>query len=122
MEEYIDNLDNERMVIKGHITIHPNINTQQEKTEQAEKNPKEKQSNADDKSIYTYCGVLLKFSKRPYSFRTEDETIKIGDRVIVPVGDDEEKMIGVVASIIKYTEAAVPYPLQKTKFIIKKVD
>lgn len=77
---------------------------------------------ADDKTIYTYCGVLLPFSSRPYSFRTEDETIQIGDTVIVPVGDDEKEMKGKVVSVGRYSRLGVPYPVEKTKTIIRKTE
>lgn len=75
-----------------------------------------------DKTIYTYCGVLLPFSSRPYSFRTEDYSIKIGDAVIVPVGEDKKEMKGKVVSVGQYSRLGVPYPVEKTKFILRKVD
>ena len=75
---------------------------------------------ANDKSIYTYCGVLLSYSSQPYCFLTEDETIQIGDTVIVPVGEKPNELKGTVVSVGKYTRIAVPYPLEKTKKIIRK--
>lgn len=79
------------------------------------------QAHVDDKIIYTYCGVLLPFSNRAFSYRTEDDTIQIGDGVIVPVGVDNEEMKGKVVSVGKYARAGVPYPVEKTKFILKKI-
>ncbi|MDD6022394.1 MAG: hypothetical protein ACI4GA_07940 [Acutalibacteraceae bacterium] len=76
----------------------------------------------NDKTIYTYCGVLLPFSSRPYSFRTEDKTIKIGDTVIVPVGENEKEMKGQVVSIGQYSRLGVPYPVEKAKMIIRKAE
>ena len=75
----------------------------------------------DDKTIYTYCGVLLPFSNRAFSYRTEDDTIQIGDVVIVPVGGDNEEMEGKVVSVGKYARAGVPYPVERTKFVLKKI-
>lgn len=75
----------------------------------------------DDITIYTYCGVLLPFSNRPYSFRTEDKTVQIGDTVIVPVGKENEEMEGKVVSVGQYARAGVPYPVEKAKFILKKL-
>lgn len=75
----------------------------------------------NDKTIYTYCGVILPFSPRPYSFRTEDKTIQIGDTVIVPVGADKKEMKGKVVSIGQYLRLGVPYPVEKSKMIIRKV-
>lgn len=73
----------------------------------------------DDK-IYTFCGVAFPHAVRPYSYRTEDPTIKVGDEVLVPVGDKET--IGTVVSVGQYMRIAAPYPVDKTKFIISKVN
>ncbi len=75
-----------------------------------------------DKTIYTYCGVLIPFSSRPYSFRTDDNSIKIGDTVIVPVGENEKEMKGRVVSIGQYLRLSAPYPVEKTKLIIRKAE
>lgn len=80
----------------------------------------QQQEYLNDKTIYTYCGVLLPFSPKAYSYRTEDETIQIGDTVIVPVGEDDEEKTGTVVSIGKYARVGVPYPVEKTKFILRK--
>lgn len=74
----------------------------------------------EDMAIYIYCGVLLPFSNRPYSFRTEDESVQIGDTVIVPVGKENESMEGKVVSVGKYMRSGVPFPVEKTKFILEK--
>lgn len=74
----------------------------------------------DDKTIYTYCGVLLPFSERVFSYRTEDTTIQIGDTVIVPVGRDNEEKEGKVVSVGQYARSGVAYPVEKTKFILRK--
>lgn len=79
-------------------------------------------SQSDDKAVYTYCGVLLSFSSRPYFFRTDKDDIEIGDRVFVQVGSDNEEAEGVVVSIGKYLRIAVPFPVEKTKFIIGKFE
>jgi len=81
-----------------------------------------KQEYENDKTIYTYCGVLLPFSSRPYSFRTEDDKVKIGDTVIVTVGDDKKEMKGKVVSIGQYSRLGVPYPVEKTKMIVRKIE
>lgn len=76
---------------------------------------------ADNNTIYTYCGVILPFSSRQYNFRTEDETIQIGDKVVVPVGKDDKETEGTVVSVGQYMNIAVPYPIEKTKVIIRKI-
>lgn len=89
-----------------------------EKDSQEQKSKSE--DTANDKSIYTYCGVLLSYSSQPYYFLTEDETIQIGDTVIVPVGEKSNELKGTVVSVGQYTRIAVPYPIEKTKTIIGK--
>lgn len=73
-----------------------------------------------DKTIYTYCGVRLPFSDRPYFFRTEDDSLEIGDTVIVPIGEDEKEAEGTIVSIGRYARIGVPFPVEKTKFILRK--
>ena len=70
-----------------------------------------------DKTIYTYCGVLLPFSDRPYSFISDVEDIQIGDTVVVPVGEEEKEMEGEVVSVGRYSRLGVPFPVEKTKHI-----
>lgn len=73
-----------------------------------------------DTTIYTYCGVLLSHSTRPYFFRTEDVSIKIGDEVIVPVGSDKREAKGKVVSVGQYARIGVPFPVEQTKMILRK--
>ncbi len=82
--------------------------------------PAEKAEFSEDKTIYTYCGVKLPFSARPYSFRTDDKDLKIGDKVTVPVGEDNREAEGIVVSLGQYARIGVPYPVEKTKFILRK--
>lgn len=77
---------------------------------------------AKDTTIYTYCGVLLPNSPRPLSYRTDDDTIKIGDSVIVPYGSNNEEKEGTVVSVGQYARLGVPYPVERTKSIIRKKD
>ena len=74
-----------------------------------------------DSEVYTYCGIMLPFSNRPYSYRTDDASIKIGDTVIVPVGIDETEIEGKVVSVGQYLPVGAPYPVEKTKKIIRKI-
>ncbi|MCD7773090.1 MAG: hypothetical protein LUH08_03430 [Ruminococcus sp.] len=75
----------------------------------------------DNRNIYIYLSVLLPFSPRPYFFRTNDPSIKLGEKVIVAVGNEQKQMEGIVVSVGQYYPVAVPYPLEATKFIIAKV-
>lgn len=79
------------------------------------------QTITEDSDIYIYCGVILPFSSKPYSFRTNDESIKIGDTVIVPVGKEQKETEGKVVSVGQYMRVGVPYPVEKTSFILRKI-
>ncbi len=69
---------------------------------------------------YYCCGVVFENYETTYQYLCDDLSIKIGDRVSVPVGNKGEIAIGTVVSIGKYLETATPYPIRKTKKIIKK--
>ena len=74
-----------------------------------------------DSEVYTYCGIMLPFSNRPYSYRTDDASIKIGDTVVVPFGIDETETEGKVVSVGQYLAVGAPYQIEKTKKIIRKI-
>ena len=72
------------------------------------------------KRQYYCCGVVFEHHETTYQYLCEDISIEIGDKVSVPVGDRGDIAIGTVVSIGKYLETATPYPIRKTKKIIKK--
>ncbi len=76
--------------------------------------------NMEERTGYIYCGVMFPYQDRVYHYRTEDKTIRPGDRVIVPIGEDNEEKMARVVSIDLYHSSNVPYPVHKTKMIIKK--
>ena len=73
-----------------------------------------------DKNEYIYCGVMYEGNDFTYHYLTDDESIKIGDTVIVPVGSTNEETTATVVSVGKYLRVAAPYPVEKTKKIIRK--
>lgn len=66
-----------------------------------------------------YCSVSLDGGKT-YYYTTEDESIEIGDEVIVPVGADGNELTGVVEDIEYFKPEGAPFPLESTKKIIGK--
>lgn len=68
-----------------------------------------------------YAKVKLGDSSFGYSYCCNDQSIKAGDKVIVPVGDKQE-ITGTVISVDLYARDQVPYPIEKTKFIIRKAE
>lgn len=71
---------------------------------------------------YIYCMVRLPNSYRLYSYRTEDESLQVGDVVDVPVGQDNDVICGKIEKTGYYNEGNAPYPVHKTKLIIGKHD
>lgn len=77
---------------------------------------------ATDKTEYTFCGVTFLHGWQIYYYRTEDETIAVGDRVIVPIGNEGRTIEAEVTTVEKHTRATVPYPVDRAKFVLRKVD
>lgn len=73
-----------------------------------------------DKRIYTYCGVIFPHKMQVYHYRTEDETITIGDTVLVPTRGNETA--GKVVSVGRYLRIAAPFPVEKAKFVTCKAE
>lgn len=75
--------------------------------------------NSDQK--YKFCAVSFNESFQTYSYLCEDETIQVGDQVIVPVGPQNVELEATVKKIIYATKAAAPYQFDKLKKIITRV-
>ena len=69
---------------------------------------------------YLYCSVSFHPGGKTYYYLTEDEDIKVGDYVVVPVGTDEKESIVRVMDIESYCEDEVPFPVDATRHIIRK--
>lgn len=67
---------------------------------------------------YIYCQVTFDDIKT-YHYRTSDTRINIGTQVIVPVGKYNAWKIGTVMSVSLFKRKDVPYPINKTKKIIR---
>lgn len=75
----------------------------------------------EENTEYIYCEVDLGASRK-YAYLTEDESIKEGDTVVVPIGSRNLEKIGIVAHVNRCTGKNAPYPPSKTKRIIRKCD
>lgn len=90
--------------------------------EQREKAEREKlQLPVDDNNIYTYCQVRFPGTSRAYHYRTSDQTLDIGDTVVVPVGAENRETEAVIVSVGRYLGSAAPYPPGRTKEILRKL-
>ena len=69
---------------------------------------------------YIYCSVVFEEGQKSYYYLTEDDSIKIGDFVLVPAGKDNREVVVEVVNIEYFSEDNVPLPIEKTKRIIRK--
>lgn len=76
--------------------------------------------NSEGNRVYTYCGVVFDGNTRVFHYLTGNETIRAGDVVIVPVGMNNDEKEATVVSVGEYLSNAVPYPVAKTKEVIRK--
>ena len=67
---------------------------------------------------YIYVSVCFRPGAQSYSYRTIDSSVKVGDMVVVPAGSEEK--VGLVTAVEKYKKTNVPYPVEKTKLVIRK--
>lgn len=74
----------------------------------------------EDNTIYKYCGVVFENNTLVFHYIANDENIRPGDVVIVPVGINNEEKEARVVSVGEYLSNAVPYPVAKTKEVIRK--
>lgn len=75
-----------------------------------------------DKTIYNFCSVVFNSTNQPYTYLTGDIEVKIGDTVVVPVGSEGKEVVATVVSISQHMRLTAPYPVDKAKKIIKKVE
>lgn len=75
----------------------------------------------EEVEVYIYCQVGVPGILKTYSYLTDDETLEPGDRVVVPFGGDNEERAGTVMSVSRYTAENAPYPVEKTKWILRRL-
>jgi hypothetical protein len=66
-----------------------------------------------------YCGVEYSHGSGIYHYQTTDLRIDVGDKVIVPVGEDNHEQTATVVTAEYCRWDNTPYPLEKTKRIIR---
>lgn len=77
---------------------------------------------ATDKTIYHFCSVVFNASNQPYTYLTGEIDVKIGDIVVVPVGQEGKVAVATVVSTSQHMRLTAPYPVDRAKMIIKKVE
>lgn len=69
---------------------------------------------------YWYCGILVKGVETVYSYISDSGEIPSGSYVMVPFGSHNAPRVGIVKSCGAYTAENAPYPVERTKHIIRE--
>ncbi len=72
------------------------------------------------KNDYIFCSVAFDKGYKSYYYITDDDSIEVGDFVLVPAGGDNHIATVEVVNIEYFSEENVPLPVDKTKRIIRK--
>lgn len=74
-----------------------------------------------DKNQFCYVVVQIKGMNTAYSYINDDPTIKVGSYVLVPFGKANDEVPGIVLERRICTEEDAPFPVGKTKHIIRQL-
>lgn len=77
--------------------------------------------NVNELDRVKYCSVLLPLGDELYYYQTDDDSIENNDQVLVLFGVNDTEMEGIVKETKYYALDEVPFPLHKTKKIIKRL-
>ena len=82
----------------------------------------EKQYGRTYRKMNDYIFLSVRFGEygKTYYYLTEDDTIQVGDQVVVPVGSEGKERIVEVAKKEYYSSDRVPMPIEKVKSIVGK--
>ncbi len=69
---------------------------------------------------YWYCGVAVKGVGTVYSYISDAGELAEGTYVEVPFGSEDRLRIGVVKTCGAYSEENAPYPVERTKHIVRQ--
>lgn len=72
------------------------------------------------KTDHIFCSVIFESPYKSYYYLTDDDSIDIGDFVVVPAGKDDHEAVVEVIDVEYFNEADAPFPVDKTKKIIRK--
>lgn len=72
------------------------------------------------KNDYIFLSVKFGDYGKPYYYLTDDDTIQVGDQVVVPVGDEGAERIVRVSKKNYYSPENVPMPIERVKCILEK--
>ncbi|MGI6029300.1 MAG: hypothetical protein ACOX81_07815 [Candidatus Heteroscillospira sp.] len=67
--------------------------------------------------LLRYCRVRFPGNAKSWYYQTGDFSIRAGDWVLAPFGENDNVMLGRVESAGDFPAGSAPYPPEKTKFI-----
>ena len=67
-----------------------------------------------------YCSVTFEGGYKSYYYMADDDSIEVGDYVIVPAGKDNHEAVVEVVQKEYFAMDEVPLPMEKTKHIIRR--
>ncbi len=71
-------------------------------------------------SDYIYCSVVFEDGMHSYYYLADHDDISVDDFVVVPAGKDNHEAMVKVVDIEYFAEEDAPFPVSKTKHIIRK--
>lgn len=72
------------------------------------------------KEEYIFCSVIFDEGYKSYYYITQDDSIEVGDLVLVPAGKDNHTAVVEIVNIEYFSEDDAPLPVEITKHIIRK--
>jgi hypothetical protein len=69
---------------------------------------------------YIFCSLVFDNGYKSYYYLTYDDSIAVGDFVIVPAGKENNLKVAKVVKIEYFTKENAPFPIEKTKCIIRR--
>ena len=73
-------------------------------------------------SDYIFCNVEFESGGKTYCYLAEDDSYEVGDTVLVPAGHDNHEALVRIVDKNYYSKEDAPFPVEKAKWIIKRVD
>lgn len=71
---------------------------------------------------FIFCNVQFDEYGKTYCYLTDDDTLNVGDRVVVPVGQENHESFAQIESIEYHSAEEAPFPLEKTKKVIRRAE
>lgn len=72
------------------------------------------------KAEIIFCSVIFDGESKSYYYLTNDESIRVGDMVVVPVGRSNQEAVVKVVKVEYFAREEVPRPIEATKYILSK--